>query len=415
MTRTLALLGIGLIAFLLPWIAFFSDRSLAWLAGGAAILGLPWLIAHGRTALRDLPGATWLGLAGLVGITALGLLSPMWADAEHAPRMQVLAWRSALALVTGIPLLLVALRLPGARQIIVRALIAGIAIGVAIALFDLLSDHLALRIRTVFAKNLPTPDGVLAAAWLTTPDVFMSRFNDFWVIMTSSVALVIACARPGWLFVLALLAMLTMSFFTISETSQLIGVIGILVFVFCRVLGQTGVIVMALVTTGVLVATPVLFPAINNLLLASIDGSSLLEYKLLERFEIWAAIAETALDRPLLGYGLEYERLKAVYTGPGTYYQLDHLWHPHSLFVQLWQDIGLAGVVAACAMLIAIHLAALSLTRAGAAAVAALTAMAVGAFGAAHSIWLGWWICLFIILTILAIAGTRDADREQTQ
>lgn len=413
MTRPLALLGIGLMAFLLPWIAFFSDRSLAWLAGGAAILALPWLISNGRATLANMSGAAWLGLGGLVGIMALGLLSPMWADAEYAARMQVLAWRSAMALMTGVPLLLIVLRLPGARQVIIRALICGIAIGVAIALFDLFSDHLALRIRTVFAKNLPTPDGVLAAAWQTTPDIFMSRFNDFWVIMTLSVALLITCLRPGWLFVLALAAMLTMSFFTISETSQLIGIIGILVFVFCRVLGPTGVIVMATLSTGVLVAAPVLFPAINDLLLGTLDGSNLLEFKLLERFEIWATVAQTALDRPLLGHGLEFERLNAVYTGPGTYYQMDHLWHPHSLFAQVWQDVGLAGVIAVSAMIIAIHRAALNLNRAGAAAVTALTAMAVGAFGAAHSIWLGWWICLFIILTILAVAGTRDAGRER--
>jgi len=414
MTRTLALLGIGLMAFLLPWIAFFSDRSLAWVAGGAAILGLPWLITNRRAVRAATPAAAWLGLAGLAGVMALGLLSPMWADAEHAARMQVLAWRSALALVTGLPLVLIALQLPGARAIIVRALVAGISIGVAIAVFDLFSDHLALRIRTVFAKNLPTPDGILAAAWQTTPDFFMSRFNDFWVIMTLSVALLIACLRPGWLFVAALAAVLAMAFFTISEASQLIGIIGILVFVFCRVLGPAGVVTMAVLTVGVLATRPVLFPAINDLLLATIDGSNLLEYKLLERFEIWSTVARSALDHPLFGHGLEFERLNATYTGPGDYYKMDHLWHPHSLFAQVWQDIGLAGVVAASAIVIAIHRAALTLDRAAAAAVTALAAMAVGAFGAAHSIWLGWWICLFIILTILAIAGRRPAERELT-
>lgn len=414
MTRPLALTGLGLSAFLIPWLAFVADRGIAWLAGAAAILSLPWLLNHrGAVASALSHRAVWLGLGGLLAIMVLGLLSPLWSALPgQSERMQELAIRSAMAIVTGVPLVLLAAALPGARRLIVRAIAAGIAVGVAIALFDLLSDHLLLRIRTVYSRNLETPDGLLATAWALTPDLFMARFNDFWVVMTLAVASLVAIMRPGWIFPLALLLVLSLSFMTISETSQLIGVIGILVYGFCHFTRQAGVLVMFCLTAGFMLLSPLAFPAINAVLLASLDGSNLLEFKLLERFEIWTAVVETVRDHPVLGHGLEFERLNATYSGPGDYYKMDHLWHPHSIFAQVWQDVGLLGALAAVMMIAALHLAVLRLPNRQRAATTALIAMGLGAFGAAHSIWLGWWICMFILIATLVIAGTRQGHQE---
>lgn len=414
MPRILALTGLGLSAFMIPWLAFVADRGIAWLAGAAAILSLPWLLTHGSAVRQALSRpAVRLGLGGLLAVMLLGLLSPLWsALPEQADRMQELAIRSAMALLPGFALVLVAMTRPGARRLIIAALAAGIAVGIAIALFDLLSDHLLLRIRTVFSRNIPTPDGVLAAAWSLTPDLFMARFNDFWVVMTLSVAAMVAVTRPGWLFPVALAAILGFSFMTISETSQLIGIIGILVYGFCHLTGRAGVLVMLALTAGFMLLSPLAFPAINGVLLAGLDGSNLLEYKLLERFEIWSAVAGTVADHPVLGHGLEFERLNANYTGPGDYYKMDHLWHPHSIFAQVWQDIGLLGALATVMIIAGLHLAALRLPNAARAAGTALIAMGLGAFGAAHSIWLGWWICMFLLVAALVIAAMREKVTE---
>ena len=415
MTRALALTGLGLAGFLLPWLAFVSDRGIAWVTGGAAILSLPWLLRHRGAVKHALSRpVVWLGLAGLGAITLLGLSSSLWtAVPEQAARVQELSVRSALALVTAVPLVLLALTLNGARTTVSRALACGIAVGLAIALFDFASDHLALRIREAIATNVATPDGIIAAARNLGSERFMTRFNDFWVVMTLSMAVFVTAFRPGWLFPVTLLAFLVLSFLSISETSQLIGIIGVLVYVFCHLAGRAGVMVMALVTIGVLVSAPLLFPSINGLLLASFDGSNLLEYKLLERFEIWAAVVDTVSSHPLLGHGLEFERLNATYNGPGNYYGVDHLWHPHSVFAQVWQDLGLLGVVATTALILALHLAAARAPNAQRACATALIAMSVGAFGAAHSIWLGWWICMFILVVTATIAGVRGRNGEK--
>ncbi|MDF1736524.1 MAG: O-antigen ligase family protein [Minwuia sp.] len=415
MNRSLALTGLGLSAFLIPWLAFVADRGIAWVAGAAAILSLPWLLTHrGAVANALSQRAVRLGLGGLVAVMVLGLLSPLWsALPDQAARMQELAIRSAIAIVTGIPLVLLALTIPGARRLVIRGISAGIAVGIAIALFDLFSDHLLLRIRTVFSRNLDTPDGLLTTALTLTPDLFMARFNDFWVVMTLAVASLMTVLRPGWMFPLALMLILAFSFMTISETSQLIGVIGILVYAFCHLARQSGVLVMLVLTAGFTLLSPLAFPAINSVLLASIDGSNLLEYKLLERFEIWAAVVDTVRDHPILGHGLEFERLNATYTGPGDYYRLDHLWHPHSIFAQVWQDIGLLGALAMVMMITALHLGALRLPNRQRAAATALIAMGLGAFGAAHSIWLGWWICMFILVATLVITCVRHGHPEK--
>ena len=91
---------------------------------------------------------------------------------------------------------------------------------------------------------------------------------------------------------------------------------------------------------------------------------------------------------------------------------MDHLWHPHSIFAQVWQDIGLLGALATVMIIAGLHLASLRLPNAARAAGTALIAMGLGAFGAAHSIWLGWWICMFLLVAALVIAAMREKVME---
>ncbi|MEC9347178.1 MAG: O-antigen ligase family protein [Pseudomonadota bacterium] len=403
-----AALGLLAAAFLLPWLAFVADKALAWVTGIAALLALPVLVRE-RAHVRWTFGNGWarLALASLLALLALLLLSPFWGAAEHADAMQKLAWRTALAFVAGLPLVLAAGAGTVDRRHLVPALLAGLAVAAAITVIDAATGHLLLKIRTVFGDRVPTPDGVMAAAYEQSPDRYLRRFNDFWVVAVLSAAFVLSGLRRAWLFPAGLAVLLFVSLKTISETAQLISLIGIVAWLLCRFTGRAGVFVLSALTVAVILATPVLFPALNGLFLSVFDGSNLLEWKILERFEIWAALSETVAAAPVLGHGIEYQRLAVAYPGPGTYFLPDKLWHPHSLPVQLWQDLGLLGALAGSALAAGCFGATLRMDPGERPAMAALVAMSLGALAATHSIWLGWWLCVFFLLAAFAVARAR--------
>ena len=109
----------------------------------------------------------------------------------------------------------------------------------------------------------------------------------------------------------------------------------------------------------------------------------------------------------LLGHGIAYQRTSLVYPGPKEYFFLDKLWHPHSIFVQIWQDLGFAGAALLCVAVAGAFQGIASSPERYRPGLTAVAVMVLGALGAAHSIWLGWWLCAFFIVAALAIHLTR--------
>lgn len=122
--------------------------------------------------------------------------------------------------------------------------------------------------------------------------------------------------------------------------------------------------------------------------------------KFLERGEIWYATAVQALKSPLFGHGLESCRFDNVVKHAQIFYKGDHLWHPHNMFLQIWLDMGLVGVLPLFALIILSWRYVLKLPISTRPLILAGTTMAVIFAVATHSVWQTWVIAIFAFICV---------------
>lgn len=397
--------ALALTAFLLPWLVFVSDRATAWLIAPVALAVAAARIASGGG--YGLSRGPLLALLGLASVVVLAVLSPGWGDPELQNGMTKQAWRMAPAMIAVLVLLWGVSGITAGMTSVRRALVAGCGLAALIVIVDAVSGRWLLRIRHAVAEG-GFGGRLLERAGGYEPAEFLALFNDFWVVATLCFTLLALLSGRHWALLATLAALFGASLLTISETSLVMALAGFVTVLLVRQGGWralqfvNGMIVAAIMTT------PWLFPALDRFLAGQISGGSTLTHKIRERSEIWAALAETVPDRLVLGHGIAFQRLNVAYPGPKEYFFMDKLWHPHSIFVQIWQDLGLAGAallsLAVTGLFMAIRRAPTEMTP----GLAALSVMCFGALGAAHSIWLAWWLCCFFLLAALAIACVRN-------
>lgn len=170
-------------------------------------------------------------------------------------------------------------------------------------------------------------------------------------------------------------------------------------------------------TTGVL-ALPLLLP----LPIALACRAAGVKLSITHRVFIWNFAEAMREKRPLTGWGLEATR--AIPEGRA---QAD-LWtpcglpvpadppptellplHTHNAAIQLWLELGPAGVIAACALLLALACFARAEDPAGRAAQAAMLSAAVVILLVSYGAWQGWWVAT-LALTIAAATALNPAS-----
>lgn len=407
-TQRIAALMLAIVAFLIPWLAFISDRATAWIIGPAAI-ALLIAATSARWAKRDgdiqLP--MLLSLGGLAGIALFAAASPLWGPEAMQQGMQKQAWRMLPAMIGGLALVWSVSTLPGLRSHTRMLFRIGCGVAVMIALVDTLTGRWLLRLRHAAGEGGFGEDFLERATAYDLAE-FLFRFNDFWVIATLSLALLLVISGGQMMTIAGIAALAVASLFTISETSLVMSSAGFVTALIVILLGRQGIRLVAGSVMAAILTTPWLFPALNRLAAEYVSGAGTITGKIRERLEIWAALSETVPDKLILGHGIAFQRLNLTYPGPNEFFHMDKLWHPHSMFVQIWQDLGLVGAALLSVTIAGVFLAierALPVYRPGLAAVAV---MVLAALGAAHSIWLGWWLCAFFIIAALAIHFVRQ-------
>lgn len=126
--------------------------------------------------------------------------------------------------------------------------------------------------------------------------------------------------------------------------------------------------------------------------------------KFLVRAEIWDKVAELSLDKPLFGHGLDAIRYMDKIGFAQKYYIGEQLSHPHNMFLQLWMDMGLVGVLLAGLIGYFAWKAVLALHFTAQPAIIAGISMYVLFALATHSLWQTWsmiLLCLMCVYTFL--------------
>ena len=397
--------GLGICVLLLPPLLVLVPHGVAPLVGfaGLCAAGLVAASPPYRFAALRLPAAI------LAALLVWGAASAMWSLAPG--RSLVLDARLAGLFAAGLALAAAASRVIAPRRF-VTLLIAGIAIGLLLTGYDLVSEGglsglVSVRVFRMFRLNQIAVG--LAILLLPVTAVLIERGRVVAALIaaaamaTTVLSLEDAAAKTALLASLPIAALLYRWRASVARLMAVLSVIAILT---------------APLTLPPLAQTPGVSAAANAL-----KGSA--GHRLL----IWSFVGERIAERPIAGWGLDAAR--AIPGGkdevrPGmTRLPL----HPHNAALQLWLELGAPGA-AMFALIVGwlwLRLARVPWPRLYAAAVGGSLTAALAAAFAAYGVWQEWWLgtlglALFLILVMARTAepasatpprrsGSRAADR----
>jgi O-antigen ligase len=384
--------GLGVCALLLPPVLVLVPHGVAPLAAFAGLCAAGLVAANPpyRFASLRFPAAI------LAVLLLWGAASAMWSlDPE---RSLILDMRLAGLFAAGLALAAAAGRVAAPRRL-VAFLIAGIAIGLVLSGYDLLSDGglsglVSVRAFRPFRLNqIAIGLGILA---LPVTALLVARGRVIAALIAAAtmagavVLLEDAAAKAALLVSLPIAALSYRWRASVARIGAIVSVIGILT---------------APLTLPRLAQAPGLLAAADAL-----KGSA--GHRLL----IWSFVGDRIAERPFAGWGLDAAR--AIPGGkeevrPG----MNRLpLHPHNAALQLWLELGAPGAVLFALFVgwLWLRLAAAPWPRLYAAAVGGSLTAALAAAFAAYGIWQEWWLAtlgltLFLIL-VMARAAEPAAD-----
>jgi O-antigen ligase len=380
--------GLGVCALLLPPVLVLVSHGVAPLAGfaGLCAAGLVAVNPPYRFASLRFPAAI------LAALLLWGAASAMWSLGPG--RSLILDMRLAGVFAAALALAAAAGQVAAPRRL-VTFLIAGIAIGLALSGYDLLSDGglsslVSVRVFRPFRLNQIAIG--LAILLLPVTALLIERGR----VMA---ALIAAAAMAGAVLLLDDAA---------GKTALLASLpIAALLYRWRASAARIAAIVSAI---GILTA-PLTLPRLAQApgLLAAADA---VKGSAGHRLLIWSFVGERIADRPFAGWGLDAAR--AIPGGkdevrPGmTQLPL----HPHNAALQLWLELGTPGAVLFALIVgwLWLRLAAAPWPRLYVAAVGGSLTAALAAAFAAYGIWQEWWLSTLGLARFLILVMARAAE-----
>jgi len=363
-----------------------------------AMLGLLGLRAFNRDApvRSDRPLIIIVGL--ILGWSALSLI---WTfnTADAVLKCVLVIGFGLLALATlilGPPLV------EHERHVLRRFIVAGVAIGLTLLLFEMAT---AGAISRLVLGKVPINGATLTMFSMTPTLLLMFIWSPVAILWRSMPAIALGLIGLG--FVAAYLLP--------SASASIAYIVGV-VFFFTALLAPRGatLFVALVIAFAILVApfVPRIAPALDPATIR--ENSNSHNASFLHRLDIWAFTIDKIKERPLLGWGFNASR--TVPDGDAHYYLRDRSGavvgqgnrlplHPHNGALQIWLELGLPGAAGFAALF------ALAATRIKRQTEASGTAAALGALGTAAPIWLlsfgiwqTWWMSVLVLTTLLMVS-----------
>ena len=395
-----------------------AKRIAAWCEAGLDATAVPFfpllvLVPRGIAALVSMAGLCAAGLvlstgarrprpalvvaAALLGCLLIwGTTSALWS--ADPVRSLVVAARLAGLFAIGLALAVAANLLRAPRRLI-RLLLAGLVLGVAMAAIDLISGGLL---------GAPFTERSYQPAALNRASV------SFTILLLPMTAMLLrnGLALGPLLFAAATVATIFALAGTTAKAALIAGVpIGLLIY-----LSPSHVARMAAVLSVLLVVTAPLSFARLERIPAFAETADAVKLSAGHRLLIWSFAGDRIAERPLIGWGLDASR---TIPGGSDPIRPGETWlplHPHNAPLQLWLELGVPGAVLfALTVGLAWHaLAAAPWPQLFGAAAGASLAIALIASFASYGIWQEWWLAtlwfsLFAVLVMARVAGTSGA------
>lgn len=112
-----------------------------------------------------------------------------------------------------------------------------------------------------------------------------------------------------------------------------------------------------------------------------------------QRLTIWNAVALETIEQPLYGYGLDAtESLGKKITQHTAEYSWNDVYHPHNFALQIWVELGLAGVLFFLSFLYFLYkrICTYDIATQQAMIACLMSSVSIGAVG--YSLWQSWWL-----------------------
>lgn len=394
-------LPLAIAALIAPFAAVLQSKAMTPL--GLAALVACILLGRLRQGAWPWPrgAAFWAGMA----LAGWGVLSAIWAIDPRRSFSEGLSL-TGMVLLAGAAAQAVRHDAPEQRRKLAGALLIGLGIGLAAALFDHWTGN-ALRaaVRGLHEAPASLAFGLKPAA----------------SVMALLLPLVAGASLPaGWRAV-ALLAGLAALMVIPGDTAKLAALAGILVAGIVAVQPRQMPRLVAVVLAAVLLATPALLAPAIGLMGTRVQH---LPPSGIHRLLIWDFALGRAAEKPITGWGMEAARalpggdarpdpLRLGVTDPDllawfTQPQLRLLpLHPHNGPLQIRLELGWVGAVLASLALLMLGLAAARCAMPAAAAGALASGFVT--FFASFGVWQNWWLCAAALA--LAIAAALPARR----
>lgn len=203
------------------------------------------------------------------------------------------------------------------------------------------------------------------------------------------------------------LPILAMLFFVESQSSQVAVIAGLFFyFVFPTRKKWAWYGLYAVFSIGVLTAPFMVQKAFNAIPDTIHDAPIMQTAYVGNRLEIWDFVARKALERPIVGHGLEYTKGYTKFDNAHRFLKGDVVLHPHSAVLQIWIEFGIVGVTVLL-MLAACFFRALyrindAIVRKAATSVAGVIFL-VSCFS--YGMWQSWWLGLLFIIAGIIISN----------
>jgi len=397
---------------------FTSDRTARLIAGwcetGLDVAAVPFfpllvLVPRGVVPLVSVAGLCAAGLVLSAGgprlrpalaltttllgcLIVWGMASALWS--VDPLRSLVVAARLAGLFAIGLALAAAAGCMKAPHRLTLL-LLAGLALGVAMAVIDLVTHGML---------GAPFTDRAYQPAALNRASV------SFVILLLPASAVLICCGRA--IFALIMAAITATAICALAGTAAKAALIAGLPMSLLLHLSPIRVARVAAVMSVLLIITaPLTFARFAQLPLLA-ETADDVKLSAGHRLLIWSFAGDRIAERPLAGWGLDASR---AIPGGKDPIRPDQTWmplHPHNAPLQLWLELGVPGAVL-FAMVVALcwfALATVAWPRLFAAAAGGSLAAALVASFASYGIWEEWWLgtlwfSLFVIIVMARVAG----------
>jgi O-antigen ligase len=199
-------------------------------------------------------------------------------------------------------------------------------------------------------------------------------------------------------------------FMTASEAAKLAAVVAVASFLLAALAWRIALFVAAFATILLTLLMPLLLPPLQSTIAANLN-SMLGNAHVAERLKIWRQSVLLIPLHPLRGWG--FESTRAVFRNPGPEVlerldiALDPASHPHNQILQIWLELGAAGVALFCLVLIAAFCRIHAMPPATRVAALSMTASLFSIAAVSHGLWQSWWVALACALLVVVLALER--------